>query len=90
MRYEKPIVKDLSAQARATGDWPLGCYNGSSNSTVCATGSGVTSGRDGCRAGSGATFGVCAAGINPGGSNPQCAAGTGGNADTCSAGSFAT
>jgi len=28
MRYEKPIVMDLGARARAAGQWPLGCYSG--------------------------------------------------------------
>jgi len=28
MRYEKPIVMDLGAGARAAGQWPLGCFSG--------------------------------------------------------------
>lgn len=89
MRYQKPTIVELSARARSATGWPDGCYNGSTNADVCATGTDVTSGRDGCRAGSGAIMGVCTSGDNPGGTMPQCASGISGAADTCTAGSVA-
>jgi hypothetical protein len=39
MRYEKPIVMDLSAGARAAGQGPLGCIPGvDANNYACSTG----------------------------------------------------
>lgn len=39
MRYEKPVVMNLDAQARAAGQEPLGCISGAdANNYVCATG----------------------------------------------------
>jgi len=45
MRYEKPLVVDLSAGARARGQGPLSCItgNGASGSEICATGNGAKS-----------------------------------------------
>jgi len=45
MRYEKPLVVDLSAGARARGQWPLSCLigNGASGTEICATGNGAKS-----------------------------------------------
>lgn len=61
MRYEKPVVMDLSAAARAAGLDPLGCYNGSS-----------PAGRPWCQAGTSASVfgGKCEVGPGPGTFDP--------------------
>jgi hypothetical protein len=91
MRYEKPIVMDLSAGARSTvGQGPLSCMDGTTPGGVgmCSVGTG------------GASVGVlCTVGPAPGSSSPSicysgvvvdnlCEAGTVGNAvaDDCTVG----
>lgn len=54
MRYEKPIVIDLSASARASGQEPLSCYPGPTPGDdwyLCETGGGPYSPVQGCNVG---------------------------------------
>ena len=55
MRYERPIVMDLNAQARASGQEPLGCYDGSvadiPPNEVCFVGGTATGSEQPCWAG---------------------------------------
>lgn len=78
MRYEKPIVLDLSAGARATGQEPLGCYSGNAPG-----GTGL------CEAGTGGTAWVnpCAVGPAPGGSGGDtCVSGAAASGGACISG----
>jgi hypothetical protein len=93
MRYQKPVVMDLSAGSRASGQWPLGCYNGE-------VGNGLW---NDCQYGTtgGGPGNTCGAGPQPGGHDPSvcisgnlppldfCMIGTGGSdwGDSCEVGS---
>ena len=95
MRYEKPIVMDLSTRARfANGQGPLSCMDGSSpvHEGVCGTGTDPSFIAT-CTAGP--TAGDCAGGSSAGATclsgstttlNYECAAGTGGAAGSCTVG----
>jgi hypothetical protein len=60
MHYEKPVVMDLSAGARAAGQEPLSCWSGSAyiNGDACMVGDGNWS----CAVGPGATYETCVGG----------------------------
>jgi len=91
MRYQKPVVMDLSAGARATGQDPLSCYSGN-----------TPGGQGACQMGTGgATWsGTCVTGPNAGGAGASicvgglsafftCSSGTGpGFDDTCTTGAL--
>ena len=96
MRYQKPMVMDLSAGARASGQGPLGCYNGNNPGggiPVCGTGTNPTDFGDVCRPGGTViSYQVCAYGAAPttGPGNPVCSNGTIlGNNDSCQQGASA-
>jgi hypothetical protein len=90
MRYEKPIVMDLSRAARSGGQQPLSCFDGGTPSGPIAY----------CRSGGApaSPLNPCVVGPGPGGSGePVCyagvgatifceAGGAGSTADTCTAG----
>ena len=82
MRYEKPIVLDLNAQARpVAGQGPLGCYTGTSpgGTGYCVDGGDPAS----------IPEGVCTGGGDP--STGFCFSGTGGGiTDTCTSGPVPT
>ena len=70
MRYEKPIVMDLSGQARASGLMPLGCYNGTAAglTEVCQTGTSPGSFTFNCGSGPVPAVGAgiaCISGVTP-------------------------
>jgi len=65
MRYQKPVVMDLSAGARARGQGPLSCVggNGAPNHTTPCTGGLTVSGSD-CYSGGSAGGYYCEAGAS--------------------------
>ena len=67
MRYEKPLVVDLSAGARARGQGPLSCItgNGAQGANTCMTGNGA---KEYCSNGNSVT-GSCVGGGNVGGTS---------------------
>jgi hypothetical protein len=88
MRYEKPVVMDLSLRARTASGEPNGCYNGAdpAGEDLCQTGGAPTS-----------LGNQCATGPTPGGTLPPlcisggaallCMTGAGGGTfDTCTSG----
>jgi hypothetical protein len=97
VRYQKPIIIDLSSSARATGQDPLGCYSGNTPSGLsnwCQAGTNVTNvSIYTCVAGpvpDGNTFyGTCITGpAVTGMAGAICQTGTAGNnyGDTCTSG----
>ncbi|MBU0490718.1 MAG: hypothetical protein KKA73_07520 [Chloroflexi bacterium] len=88
MRYQKPVMVDLAAGARATGQWPLQCRDGAAATgpyEYCAVGTGAGI----CGAGSAVKFfygdpGDCLSGVS---AIPTCASGTNPTGSTCDAGS---
>jgi len=92
MLYQKPIVMDLSASARASGLGPLSCFDGAFPGGVlwCGVGSGGNAPSANCVVGPNATGGpvFCANGLNTAPDN-WCQSGTGGTwpgGDTCTSG----
>ena len=95
MRYEKPVVINISAGARtATGLWPMSCVDGTSpvDQGVCGNGttptynSGCVAGPDAgdCAGGSAAGF-TCLSGVSTYYSY-ECENGSGGTAGSCAVG----
>jgi hypothetical protein len=95
MRYQKPVVMDLSAGARASGQWPLGCYNGTTpgGSSYCQFGTGGDSIDYVCNVGplpDTDGFEACITGLDP--MLTFCMFGSGGAPpeDTCTSGPLPT
>ena len=96
MRYQKPIVVELNASARASGQVPLSCMSGTGATAyegVCGAGtsptynaacaSGPANAGD-CAGGATAAF-TCLSGVDTY-YHYECAAGTGGGAGSCTMG----
>ena len=90
MRYQKPIVMDLSGQARASGLTPLGCYNGTAAGITefCQTGGSPLPALFNCGSGPVPAVGpgfACISGAMP--ETSFCMIGTGATAiDACTSG----
>lgn len=84
MRYEKPIVMDLSAGARAAGRWPLACISGGTATDTETCGTGTAAGWT-CSAGTNGALGdTCYEGSNPGSGWEDCFPGS--SATYCASG----
>jgi hypothetical protein len=79
MRYEKPTVVELGARARfASGNWPLGCYDGSAaggDGETCWVGVGAEFDLQPCWTGSSPTDGGLASDCIGGSSAYYCESG---------------
>ena len=82
MRYEKPVVIDLSLRARTASGEPNGCYVGfvPGDTGICQTGTGPTGSLDY----------QCATGPNPGVSSPAMCIPGGDPSGMCNTGASGT